>query len=104
MRPVWPELERSRNLDQIWTPAHKRFDANVLGPHFERLCRKWTWYMAPPSLFGDQPNRVASSTVADPANSTRHELDIVAFGLADDSSSPLLAIGKAKRNEVMGLH
>jgi hypothetical protein len=57
--------------------------------------------MAPPSLFGDHPNRVAS--VADPANRRSHELDIVAFGLADDNSSPLLAIGEAKWNDVMGL-
>ena len=102
MRPDWPELEHSRNLEQIWAHARKRFDANVLGPHFERLCREWTWYMAPPSLFGDQPNRVASGTVADPTNRTRHELDIVAFGLADDGSSPLLAIGEAKWNDMMG--
>ena len=103
MRPVWPELEHSRNLERTWTRARKRFDANVLGPHFERLCREWTWFMAPPSLFGEHANRVASGTVADPANRTGHELDVVAFGLADDNSSPLLAIGEAKWNDVMGL-
>jgi hypothetical protein len=103
MRPVWPELEHSRDLERIWARSRKRFTGNVLGPHYERLCREWTWHMAPAELFGDHPNRVASGTVSDPANKTGHELDVVAFGLADDDSSPLLALGEAKWNDVMGL-
>jgi AAA+ ATPase superfamily predicted ATPase len=103
MRPVWPELEHSRDLAQTWARARKRFNGNVLGPHFERLCREWTWHMAPPSLLGDHPSHVSAGTVPDPANQTSHQLDVVAVGLSDDGSSPLLAIGEAKWNDVMGL-
>lgn len=103
MRPVWPELERSRDLARIWQRARKRYASNVLGPHFERICREWTWHMSPPDLFGDHPNKVAAGTVADPAKKTGHELDLVVFGLADDDSSPLIAIGEAKSNDTMGL-
>lgn len=103
MRPVWPELERSRDLARIWQRACKRYASNVLGPHFERVCREWTWHMAPPDLLGDYPNKVAAGTVSDPANKTGHELDLVVFGLADDDSSPLIAIGEAKSNDLVGL-
>jgi AAA+ ATPase superfamily predicted ATPase len=103
MRPVWPELERSRDLFRIWQRARKRYASNVLGPHFERICRDWTWHMAPPDLFDDHPNRVASGTVADPRNKASHELDVAVFGLADDDSSPLIAIGEAKSNDVIGV-
>jgi AAA+ ATPase superfamily predicted ATPase len=103
MRPVWPELERSRDLSRIWQRARKRYASNVLGPHFERTCRDWAWHMAPPDLFDDHPNRVAAGTVADPSNKTSHELDVAVFGLADDDSSPLIAIGEAKSNDVVGV-
>jgi AAA+ ATPase superfamily predicted ATPase len=103
MRPVWPELERSRDLHRIWQRARKRYASNVLGPHFERVCREWTWHMAPPGLFGDHPNKVAAGTVADPANKTSHELDLVVFGLGEDDSSPLIAIGEAKSNDTIGI-
>jgi hypothetical protein len=59
--------------------------------------------MAPPDLFDDHPNRVAAGTVADPSNKTSHELDVAVFGLADDDSSPLIAIGEAKSNDVVGV-
>lgn len=103
MRPVRLELEHSRDLERIWSSFHKRFTGNVLGPHYERLCREWTLHMAPADLFGDHPNRVASGTVSDPANKTGHELGAVAFALADDDSSPLPALGEAKWNDAMGL-
>jgi uncharacterized protein len=103
MRPAWPELERSRNPELIWQRARKRYASNVLGPHFEQVCRDWTWHMAPAELFGDYPNRVGAGTVSDPANKTSHELDVVVHGLADDGSSHLIAIGEAKCNDTVGL-
>jgi hypothetical protein len=41
--------------------------------------------------------------VNDPASKVNHELDIVTFGFVDHGPRPLLAIGEAKWNEVMGM-
>ncbi|MEY9840246.1 ATP-binding protein [Streptacidiphilus sp. EB103A] len=103
MRPVWSDLEHTRDARRLWERAQRRFVGNVLGPHLERLCRHWTQHFAPDQLFGDYPSRVGSGTVNDPANRTSHELDVVAFGLDDDNRSPLLAIGEVKWGETMGL-
>ena len=103
MRPVWPELEHSRDIPQVWARVRKRFASNVLGPHFEQLCREWTWHMAPRGWLGGVPGRVAAGTVADPAARTSHQVDVAAFGLSDDGGETLLAIGEAKWHDTMGL-
>ncbi|MQA96555.1 MAG: ATP-binding protein, partial [Streptosporangiales bacterium] len=103
MRPIWSDLEFTRETPRLWERSKGRFDGNIMGPHFERVCRLWTRHMAPPELFGDYPNRVESGTVHDPANRTTHEVDVVVFGLDDDGRSPVLAIGEAKWQEVMEL-
>ena len=103
MRPAWPELERGRDTRRIWLRARKHFTSNVLGPYFERVCREWTWHMVPDDLLAGIPRRVASGTVHDPAARKGHELDVVVFGHGEDDTSPLLAIGEAKSNEIVGI-
>jgi hypothetical protein len=103
MRPIWSDLEHTRDARRLWQRAERRFTGNILGPHFEHLCRHWTRHLAPDDLFDDYPNRVASATVNDPAARTSHELDVVAFGLDDNGSSPVLAIGEVKWGETMGI-
>ncbi|WP_430791943.1 AAA family ATPase [Actinoplanes sp. G11-F43] len=103
MRPIWSDLEHTRDTGRLWQRSRRRFVGNILGPHFEQVCRAWTRQMAGPELFGDYPNRVGSGTVNDPANRTSHEVDVAVFGLDDDNRQPLLAIGEAKWGDVMGL-
>jgi hypothetical protein len=103
MRPIWPDLEGALDTSRLWQRSQRRFVGNVLGPHFEHVCRFWTHFFAEDDLFGDHPNRVGSGTVNDPARQTMHELDVVAFGLDDDSRTPLLAIGECKWGDVMGI-
>ncbi|MQY16025.1 hypothetical protein SRB5_62170 [Streptomyces sp. RB5] len=102
MRPIWSDLEHSRDAGRLWERSRSRFESGVMGPHFEQVCRYWTRFTAPPELLGDYPNRVGSGAVNDPSNKTSHQLDVVAFGLEDGGRSPLLAIGEAKWQEVMG--
>ncbi|HWS34333.1 MAG TPA: ATP-binding protein, partial [Actinoplanes sp.] len=102
MRPIWSDLEHTRDASRLWKQNRRRFVGNVLGPHFEHVCRYWTRHLAGP-LFGDYPNRVAAGTVNDPANRTSHEVDMAVFGLDDDYRQPLLAIGEVKWGDVMGL-
>ena len=102
MRPFWPQLLRGSGAAQLWERSQRRFASNILGPHFERICREWALYFAG-DTFGDWPVHVAAGTVNDPANKTMCQVDVAAIGHADGRRPPLLAIGEAKWNEVMGL-
>ncbi|MGY1978033.1 AAA family ATPase [Nocardia gipuzkoensis] len=107
MRPFWPQLTLAADTHRIWQRASHRFASNVIGPHFERICREWAMLFAQETTgrnrLGDLPVQVSSGTVNDPANRTTHEVDVVAIGYAEDGRPPLLGIGEAKWNEVMGL-
>lgn len=102
MRPYWPQLMRASVTDRIWQRASRRFPGNVLGPHFERLCREWTLYFAE-DRFGDWASQVTAGTVNDPANRSTLQVDVAAVGHADGGKPPLLAVGEAKWGETMGL-
>lgn len=102
MRPIWSDLEHTGNAGLLWTRSQPRFVSQVLGPHFERVCRHWTRHMAPPDLFSDYPNDVGAGTVNDPANRTTHEVDVVVFGLDDDNRRPMIGLGEVKWGETMG--
>jgi uncharacterized protein len=103
MRPIWSDLEHTRDATGLWQRSQPRFVTKVVGPHFEHLCREWTRHQAPPELFGDYPSRVGEGTVNDPTARSTHQLDIVVFALDEDNRSRLLAIGEAKWNETMGV-
>jgi uncharacterized protein len=102
MRPHWPQLMRATDTVRIWERSQNRFVGNILGPHFERLCREWALYFAA-DRFGDWPLHVTAGTVNDPANRTTHQVDLAIIGHADGERPPLLAIGEAKWNDTMGL-
>ncbi|MFF4989466.1 ATP-binding protein [Streptosporangium saharense] len=101
MRPFWPQLMRATATDRIWQRSKRKFAGNVLGPHFEQVCRDWTLHFAE-ERFGGWPVRVTAGAVNDPANRTTHEVDVAVVGHADGGKPPLLAIGEVKWNETMG--
>lgn len=45
---------------------------------------------------------VGMTTLPDPANKTKHELDVVVFGRAADGRESILAIGEAKSGDIVG--
>jgi uncharacterized protein len=102
LRPDWSEWEHGRDPERLWRRRKHRFDSNVLGPHFEQVCRDWLLLFAPESLFG-HITRVGAGTVNDPHQRTRHEVDIAVFGERADGREVLLSIGEAKWNDSMGL-
>lgn len=103
MRPIWSDLAHTRTPARLWARSEPRFTANVLGPHFEQLCRHWARYFAPEDIAGGFPSRVASGTVNDPGNRKTWEVDVAVFGTGDDDREALLAIGEAKWHETMGM-
>jgi AAA+ ATPase superfamily predicted ATPase len=102
LRPNWTDWDLGLDAARLWAQAQPRFTSQVLGPRFEQICRDWAHRYADEALFGGFASRVASGTVNDPAGRTTHEIDLAVFGLNDDGSERLLAIGEAKWNETMG--
>ncbi|MCF2526118.1 AAA family ATPase [Yinghuangia soli] len=103
MRPVWDQLERPGSAARVWRASRHRFTSNVLGPHFEQVCRDWTLHHADPELLGGLPARVGHGVVHDATTRTGHEVDVAAVGIADGTKPPLLAIGEAKWNDTIGI-
>jgi len=103
MRPIWSDLEHSRDASGLWRRSQPRFVGNVLGPHFEQLCRYWTRHFAAEETIGGIPVRVQAGTVHDAASKASHQLNAVVFGLDDEGREPVIAIGEAKCGEVMSL-
>jgi len=103
MRPLWSDLEHTRDATRLWQRSQRRFASAVLGPHFEHVARYWTRHLAPPELFGDYPNLVGTGTVNDAARRTAHEVDVIAFGLDDADRHRLLAVGEVTWGETVGL-
>jgi AAA+ ATPase superfamily predicted ATPase len=103
MRPAWAQLERPGSAARVWQASRRRFASNILGPHFEQICREWALHHADPDLFGGLPARVGHGIVHDPKARTGHEVDVAVIGITDDGKPPLLAIGEAKWNDTMGI-
>jgi uncharacterized protein len=103
MRPIWSDLSHTRTPARLWARSEPRFTANVLGPHFEQLCRHWARYFAPEDIVGGFPARVESGTVNDPGNKKTRQVDVAVFGTGTDDREAILAIGEAKWHETMGM-
>ena len=103
MRPIWSDLEHTRDASRLWQRSQRRFTSNVLGPHFEQICRYWTRHFAAEETVGGIPVRVESGTVHDVQRKANHQLNAVVFGLADEGPEPVIAIGEAKWNEAVSM-
>ncbi|MEV0712515.1 AAA family ATPase [Nocardia aurea] len=101
-RPDWTKWERARDSARLWKRRRHRFESNVLGPHFEEVCRNWVADYAADTVFGGPITRVGSGMVNDPVSKTTHEVDVVVFGELPDGTEALLSVGEAKWNDVMG--
>lgn len=99
MRPRWALLESGR-AEQVWRDAAPRFAAQVLGPHFEHLCREW---VMTGDHVGGLPGEVTAGVVNDPANRTQIDVDVVVLAPASTREPRrILALGEAKWGETMG--
>jgi hypothetical protein len=95
MRPAWPRLER-RQASRAWAESTQRFRAQVVGPHFEALCREYA-FDAGDELFGGVVAEVAAGTVADPARRTQIQLDVAVLAPASPGEPRrILSVGEVK--------
>ncbi|GLX04284.1 ATP-binding protein [Microbispora sp. NBRC 16548] len=103
MRRRWPELEAYRG-EAVWGSVRETFLAQIVGPHFEALCRDYAMG-AGEEVFGGFPATVGAGTVNDPENRTQIEIDVAVFSPPDGGrAGRLLSLGEAKWGETMSHH
>jgi hypothetical protein len=88
-------------LPSSGAPLHGRIGSQIVGPHFEEMCRQWARWDASAETYGGYPLRVSSGTVSDPAGQTSHQVDVAVLGQADSGLESLLAIGEVTWQETM---
>jgi AAA+ ATPase superfamily predicted ATPase len=100
MRPEWGALEAGEAAT-VWPDLRPRFLSQVVGPHFEGVCRRFARRHAA-DLFGTRAGQVSAGTVADTAGKTKIEVDVVVFSpAAPGGQRSILSLGEAKWNKVM---
>jgi hypothetical protein len=102
MSRQWARLELFGG-PTIWSGSAPRFLSQVVGPHFETICRDYAM-TAGPDVFGDLPGEVGSGVVPDPANRTQIEVDVVVLTPAEPGHPrKILSLGEAKWDRIMDL-
>ncbi len=102
MRREWTRLERGDTVG-AWRNSQATFLAQVVGPHFEAICRDWALSWGE-DVFGSVPGEVAAGVVADPLRRGQIQVDVAVFA-PDDPGRPrrALSLGEAKWDKVMNL-
>ncbi|WP_230882387.1 ATP-binding protein [Planomonospora sp. ID91781] len=91
-----------RKAADIAHPINVLEDAGLLHRDAD-VFRDWASHHADPDLLGGLPARVGHGVVNDAARRTGHEVDVAVAGIGDGRKAPLLLIGEAKWNDVMGM-
>jgi AAA+ ATPase superfamily predicted ATPase len=100
MSREWARLELGDG-PAVWPGTRARFLSQVAGPHFEAICRDYA-IAADPAVFGGAPAQVGSGVVADPANRTQIEVDVVVLAAAEPGRPrKVLSLGEAKWDRVV---
>jgi uncharacterized protein len=88
-----PELVAGRAA-RVWTRSADSVAAQIYGPHFEDIARRWCLAHADEETLGGAPASVRPTEVACREHRDRHELDIV---VSDEPvAGRIIAIGEAK--------
>ncbi|MET7461602.1 ATP-binding protein [Nonomuraea sp. NPDC005501] len=99
MRPRWGLLESGRAA-AVWKDSRGRFSDQVLGPHFEEMCRA---FARVEDVFGELPGEVGAGVVTDTAERRQIEVDVVVFAPAiPGEPRRILSLGEAKWGRTMG--
>jgi uncharacterized protein len=77
----WTRLERG-DAAAVWHGSRARFLSQVVGPHFESLCRQFA-ITASADLFNGPAGTVGSGVVPDPGNRTQIQIDVAALAPSD---------------------
>jgi AAA+ ATPase superfamily predicted ATPase len=96
----WARLEIGDG-ETVWRSAQPRFLSQIVGSHFETICRDYA-IMADPNLFGGLPAEVGAGVVADPQRKKQIQVDVAVLAPAEHGRPRrLLSLGEAKWDRVM---
>ena len=100
MRREWTRLERGDTAG-AWHNSQATFLSQVVGPHFEAVCRDLA-LASGGEVFGTVPGEVAAGVVADPLRRGQIQVDVAVFA-PDEPGRPrrVLSLGEAKWDKVM---
>ena len=94
-------LLEERRAREAWASAADTFASNIIGPHFEHLCRVWTARYGRSEGLRSPVGAVGPTVVNDPAGRSLHEVDVVglAEGQAAQAREPrVVVLGEAKHS------
>jgi hypothetical protein len=98
----WAQLELG-NGAAVWEGARPRFLSQVIGPHFEKICRGYA-ITAGPDVYRGLPGEVGSGVVTDSADRAHIEIDVAVLAPAEPGRPrKILSLGEAKWDRVMDL-
>ncbi|MFI7689163.1 ATP-binding protein [Nonomuraea sp. NPDC049655] len=100
MRPQWGPLESGR-AEFVWQDGRAGFSDQVLGPHFEEMCRQF--HLLEPEVLGDSPGEIGAGIVVDPVRHEQIQIDVAVFAPAmRGERKRVLSLGEVKWGKVMG--
>jgi hypothetical protein len=102
MRSRWSELEIHR-AERVWRSVRPTFLSQIVGPHFEALCREFSLGVDE-NFYGGPPTEVGAGVINDPASKSQIEIDVAVLA-PQESGRPrrILSLGEVKWWEVMDL-
>ena len=93
-------LERGNTVG-AWHNSQATFLSQVVGPHFEAVCRDWA-LTAGAEVFGTVPGEVAAGVVADPLRRGQIQVDVAVFAPDEPGRARrVLSLGEAKWDKVV---
>ncbi|MBH0776993.1 hypothetical protein [Nocardia bovistercoris] len=104
MRPAWARLESGQGR-QVWDRSKERFAAQVVGPHFEAICREYMLgdgveLLGPEAMFGE----IGSGVVTDPTARKQIQIDVAVTRSGDGGRRAAVSmLGEAKWGATMGI-
>ena len=105
------EMLEDRRAAEVWAAATDTFRSNILGPHFESVCRRWVDRHAAADTLGGPLAPARRAQVNDKNRRQRYEVDVAATAAGAESGRPpgtkvVQVIGEAKlaRLDVAALH
>lgn len=93
MRRDWARLEQGQ-ASAVWRDAQPTWRSQILGPHLEQLARDWATDHAA-ELVPAGMSRVGSTVLADAAQHSTHEIDVVGLGVPG-TGAPVVLLGEVK--------
>ncbi len=94
-------LLEDRRADEVWTGARATYRSNVVGPHFEVVCRRWVDHYAAAGTLGGPVGAACRVQVHDRSRRGSFEVDVAAAAMVVSGeqprrNTPVQVLGEAK--------